>query len=622
MLEGESMNSLVETKALQMVYITNSGRLKEKWTEMQEERKQWSFTVDIGQDLSPEQKESEWEALSSQFERLLQNRQGEPFQLSKIPPDTILLVIFDGQFGFNQDFPWPSIEDTVDDIKINFEIIYIGKHFNKLPKIVADRISGRALDNTGTRLLLERAFFTLQVNGKNLWHQKMNKFFSISTKVMNKNRVEENGGKYLSRWTLLSDCQLDEFLLEKCGRYLWLKQLAAKKQESNIQLLRELFVNGGEDNSLLRNSHEVELGELREETILLEIRPADASCDIRLQSLKNMYNTQRSNIEIISVPVGQLNIKIEEFSGDIPWLVLQNSWTITRAVKYFLIKSCQWDEKHAQLSESWYPSRFLKIQVNREVTTVPVLSMLDRWGPRAYPFSDEKIKELKEEEWNERERMSTSSLEFLFKPLMSELNELREVMRQRKIICLLCDGKHPRTNSVRTITVADCIKKAMKDVMDEIHFIYVPHYQEKVKKELTVTDSTKIPYFPMVEDYKKPKLQHLLSLEHWTAMRFWMRVSDLRKEIEGMDENGERFLELKILLDSMYVTRLSMAVIDRDGEVLTTKGRQIADIFDRGNNEAKGLTEDEARKLVGDMMKGDSKQERKAAALQLESRLF
>lgn len=209
--------------------------------------------------------------------------------------------------------------------------------------------------------------------------------------------------------------------------------------------------------------------------------------------------------------------------------------------------------------------------------------------------------------------MSTSSLEFLFKPLMSELNELREVMRQRKIICLLCDGKHPRTNSVRTITVADCIKKAMKDVMDEIHFIYVPHYQEKVKKELTVTDSTKIPYFPMVEDYKKPKLQHLLSLEHWTAMRFWMRVSDLRKE------NGEKFLELKILLDSMCVTRLSMAVIDRDGEVLTSKGRQIVDIFDRGNNEAKGLTEDEARKLVGDMMKGDSKEERKEAARQLES---
>lgn len=219
---------------------------------------------------------------------------------------------------------------------------------------------------------------------------------------------------------------------------------------------------------------------MREETILLEIRPADASYDIRLQSLKNMYDTEkeRYNIEIISVPVGQQSIKMEQFSGDIPWLLLQNSWTISRTEKYFLIKSCKWEEKDGELSELWYSSRFVKIQVNEEVTSVPVLSMLERWGPRAYPFSDKKIKDLKDEEWNERKRMSTSSLEFLFKPLMGELHELREVIRQRKIICLLCEGKHPRTNRVRTKEFARCINDAMKDVMDDIHFIYVPHYPD------------------------------------------------------------------------------------------------------------------------------------------------
>lgn len=139
---------------------------------------------------------------------------------------------------------------------------------------------------------------------------------------------------------------------------------------------------------------------------------------------------------------------------------------------------------------------------------------------------------------------------------------------------------------------------------------------------LTVTDSIKIPYFPMVEDSKKPKLQHLLTLEHWAAMRFWMRVADLRKEIEGMDENDKKLQGLKILLDSVHRTCLSMAVMDRQGEVLTTKGRQIADIFDRGNKEAKGLTENEARKLVGQMINGDSKEERKEAARQLDSRLI
>jgi len=207
------------------------------------------------------EKENEWEELSSEFDRLLQNGKGEPFHLSQLSLNTILLVMFDGHLDFNQDFPWPLIEETRDYIQINFEIIYIGKHFNKLPKRVADRILGRALDNSDTRLLLEKIFFTIKGNGENLWHQKMNKFFVMSTKIMEKRKMEgrvgEIGDKYLSCWTLLSDCQMEKFVLEKCGRYIWLKELAGKEQESSIQLLRELIENGGEDNSLLRKSYEV-----------------------------------------------------------------------------------------------------------------------------------------------------------------------------------------------------------------------------------------------------------------------------------------------------------------------------------------------------------------------------
>ena len=61
-----------------------------------------------------------------------------------------------------------------------------------------------------------------------------------------------------------------------------------------------------------------------------------------------------------------------------------------------------------------------------------------------------------------------------------------------------------------------------------------------------------------------------------------------------------------------------MAVMDREGEVLTTQGRQLVNIFDHGNDAAK----DEARKLVGQMINGDSKEERKEAARRLERRLI
>lgn len=221
-LQGEAMDNVVEAKALKMVYIRNSDNLNDKWRKLQGMPDQSrSFNVDIGQELCQQEKENEWEKLSSAFGNLLQNAQGQPFHLSKCPPDTILLVMFDGSPDFKPDFPWPLIEETIDDVRINFEIVYIGKHFNKLPKTVAGRISGRALDNSDARLLLEKVFFTLKVNGESLWHQKMNKFFSMSTKIVRKRHWEENGDNYyLSCWKLLSDCQMEEFVLDNCGRFL------------------------------------------------------------------------------------------------------------------------------------------------------------------------------------------------------------------------------------------------------------------------------------------------------------------------------------------------------------------------------------------------------------------
>jgi hypothetical protein len=73
--------------------------------------------------------------------------------------------------------------------------------------------------------------------------------------------------------------------------------------------------------------------------------------DIRLGSLIQLYNTMKEsfNLEVISIPFVQPNTNIrldvfEEFSGDVPWLVLQNPWVLTRAVKYFLIKECLPDQ--------------------------------------------------------------------------------------------------------------------------------------------------------------------------------------------------------------------------------------------------------------------------------------
>jgi len=81
---------------------------------------------------------------------------------------------------------------------------------------------------------------------------------------------------------------------------------------------------------------------LKGKRIFLDIRPLDMCYDIRLLSLIQLYNTMKEslNLEVISIPLLQPNTNIrldvfEQFSGEVPWLVLQNPWVLPRAVKYF-----------------------------------------------------------------------------------------------------------------------------------------------------------------------------------------------------------------------------------------------------------------------------------------------
>jgi len=150
--------------------------------------------------------------------------------------------------------------------------------------------------------------------------------------------------------------------------------------------------------------------------IFLDIRPLDIGCDIRLGSLIQLYNRMKEslNLEVISIPLVQPNTNIrlevfEQFSGEVPWLVLKEPWILTRVVKYFLIKGCLPD----QGSESWAKERAIItiIEPNGKLFTAdkPVLPLLDRWGPKAYPFTLEKIKELEEEELSQMKTMSQVS---------------------------------------------------------------------------------------------------------------------------------------------------------------------------------------------------------------------
>lgn len=84
------------------------------------------------------------------------------------------------------------------------------------------------------------------------------------------------------------------------------------------------------------------------------MRPHDLSDDISFKTLNEMYDVvmkDKLDLEIISIPtvLGQYSREkldaytCNQFSKKIPWLVVQNSWTVTtRVVKFFLAKQCGW----------------------------------------------------------------------------------------------------------------------------------------------------------------------------------------------------------------------------------------------------------------------------------------
>lgn len=202
-------------------------------------------------------------------------------------------------------------------------------------------------------------------------------------------------------------------------------------------------------------------------------------------------------------------------------------------------------------------------------------------------------------------------------------DELVEVKReiQGKMAWLLCNGKDPGTHRERSKTLGENIKKALKNAkMKDVYFICVPAFDEKKKEEIPVTDSMKMAYFPtqdseMPQEKGKLGLEHALYLSRWASVRFWARVHDFREHIERMDEKAKQGDGMRKLLKSLKFGVLSMALMDEKGEMVTTEGREIMDIFDKNKGTWTGLTAPQkkrAKELVGDLMKGPEEKRKDA----------
>jgi len=249
------------------------------------------------------------------------------------------------------------------------------------------------------------------------------------------------------------------------------------------------------------------------------------------------------------------------------------------------------------------------------------MGLLDRWGAKAYPFTVQKIEELKEEEWNQMERMS--ALEFLFHRLEIVSDQVKEMMLHRKVVCLY--GGNQSESQMKAFTCL--IRNAFIRLRDNIHFIYVPNLIFKAAEEKPVTDNLVFCHKPL----ELSTLPHadmegmlLLNLSQHDAFRFWRRVIFLTEELPEMynrDTDTEELPEmynrdtdklgaLLKLLQCWENENPWMILMDEEGNTITESGRKLV-------LSCKGSTEDEARGLIELLMKG-SKEQRKEAVFKLE----
>lgn len=500
-----------------------------------------------------------------------------------------------------------------------------------MPGKVKHRILGYSRDVSEIRLMAVKLLLTLDAAVRKSWLSTLEK--NVRNSWLERYNAEEplcfkmemirdgKDGKNYSCWKVLSNCEMEDFVLSNCGRYLKLKQLVETSQESNV-VLRELFATQDEESNHVfqrncvsnkdptENSQTFTCGvdKLIRKTILVEMRSVDDLCnDTGLWSMSEMYlrEKERHELEIISIPIVEPSTPVdvvERFSRKVPWLVFQNPWTVTRAVKYFFVQQCGLER-----DDKWYPSIFWIIEPNGKISTYKpyVLLMLNSWGSKAFPFTTEKFEELRKGEWAQWKSMS--NLEFLFNHLESTVaDEVKRVMFQGKLICLY-------SGNGKEVTCA--ITNALIESRDSIHIIYTPQLDIERTGTLKLTDNIHKDYYVLESSEMRPvEMEGLsvLNLSKHEAMKFWMRIFYFKKEINEMDNDDNQMYEMKKVFQSFklkdedkdkdddlsFVFRDSeildvrdgcMTFMDEDGKMIAACRGEIMGWIFKDNNRAKRL---------------------------------
>ncbi|KAH9307430.1 hypothetical protein KI387_035341, partial [Taxus chinensis] len=408
-LQGKWMDSVVKIKTLELVNIAGSPKLNQRWAELAKGGESWSFVV------GEWPQEWEWNRMNADTQQkwnnienvlnkdgskllngewLLTDSHGEPFSLSTAAPNTLLLLLYHyphlSTGSFYDWYQWKFLQEIVKhEHPPPFQMIYVGKYFDQLPRGVADGITAYASVDSDAHLFFKKAL-----------NAKFPLSITCPIYVLTRVVTDEEGRKHFSTWEDITYHQCENIVLPRSRLYSELQKLTEQPQENNDKLLRALFDSEGSRTSsvFLRNYTEnMGVDELHGKTVLLLISDM---VEHPFQSLKDIYSKINTNddIEILSIPIpaevrgkhkrppGSDLAGFESILRNVPWPVLRNPWLLKTRVYYFFKR--EWGDLNQGI--------LVVVDPNGRICHKNALPLVRRWGAEVYPFTDEKMRRLEQ----------------------------------------------------------------------------------------------------------------------------------------------------------------------------------------------------------------------------------
>ncbi|XP_059063817.1 uncharacterized protein LOC131856277 [Cryptomeria japonica] len=410
-LAKEWMDCVGATQSLCYVDISGSEGMTQRWMEMQREKEDWHLVV-VTQSSSKGIEGTLWTFLLEKIiwkifckGGLLTDALQRLFFSSSLPSHARLILITQGSPIIPE--KWRSVQSNLERLEYNTKaaaIIYIGGEFNALPSELADRIVAHSPFDSFMvyfgDVLPESFYYSPGVFG--------------STIV----GVERTTIKYLSTWEDISYINNEVEFLTRNPR------------ESNVELLRKLCLAEHND-FLLHNDETLNVKDLERKVVLL-LR--HYSSHEQYLALKDVYQklqwSSDYQAEVIWFPPTGPDGDPEECERAVtsaPWPMVPKPWLI--------------NEHHWMTDCVGYGNGLVVVDEKGSISHKDAMSMIVRWGIKAYPFSERREEELRKAEWKDYFKLnSQSGMDFIFQHCEFFQLRAKEAINHGQII-FLCVGK-------------------------------------------------------------------------------------------------------------------------------------------------------------------------------------